>query len=210
MAGSVNKVILIGNLGRRSRNPSHPGRPADRQSSAGDIGILEGQDDRRAARKDRMAPRRHLQRKFVPDRRAISQERLEGLHRRRVADAQMAGPVRPRPILDRSGAAGFSRRTDIARSRRRGAAAAGAMPVRARAAANSARPGRRAKSRPPPRPDGAAATWTTRFRSDPSLRPTGPAKRRLDVKLRSDPKRDGSGLLRRVSMRRPVVASEQR
>ena len=50
MAGSVNKVILVGNLGRTG-NPPHPGRPADRQSQRRHLGKLARQDHRRAQRK---------------------------------------------------------------------------------------------------------------------------------------------------------------
>ena len=120
MAGSVNKVILIGNLGADPGNPPHPGRPAGGQSACGDLQFVEGQSHRRAQGKDRVAPGRHLQRESVPDRRAISQERLEGLHRRRsckrangrINPARTA--TRPRwclqgfrgelTLLDRSGA----------------------------------------------------------------------------------------------------------
>ena len=115
MAGSVNKVILIGNLGadpeiRRTQD----GRPVANLRLA----TSESWKDKntgRAQGKDRVAPRRHLQREPVPDRRAIPEEGLESLHRGRAADAQMAGPVRPGQLFDRSGAARFSRRADVAR-----------------------------------------------------------------------------------------------
>ena len=60
MAGSVNKVILIGNLGKdpESRSFQNGGKvvqPADR-----DHRIVEGQEDRRAQGKDRVAHRRKV------------------------------------------------------------------------------------------------------------------------------------------------------
>ena len=119
MAGSVNKVILGRQSGRRPGGPPHPGRPPDRQSAGRDLGELARQEYRRAAREDRMASRRHLQRGSRQDRRAVPQERLEGLSRRRAADAQMAGQGRPGPLLDRGRAAGLQLGADDARSRRR-------------------------------------------------------------------------------------------
>ena len=171
MAGSVNKVILVGNLGadpeiRRTQD----GRPiANLRVATSDSWRDKATGERQG--KDRVAPRRHLQRESVPDRRAISQKGLEGLHRRPAADAQMAGPVRPGPLLDRGGAAGLPRRTDAARPRRCAAApaaAAAAISAPMKRAASSARPDRRARSppqAPAPAPTAArAATWTTKFR----------------------------------------------
>ena len=61
MAGSVNKVILIGNLGadpeiRRTQD----GRPIANLRVATSESLAR-QGDRRAQGKDRVAPRRHLQ-----------------------------------------------------------------------------------------------------------------------------------------------------
>jgi single-strand DNA-binding protein len=82
MAGSVNKVILIGNLGadpeiRRTQD----GRPIANLRVATSESWKD-KSNRRTQGKDRVAPRRHLQRKPVPDCRAIPQEGLEGFHRR--------------------------------------------------------------------------------------------------------------------------------
>ena len=113
MAGSVNKVILIGNLGadpeiRRTQD----GRPIANLRIATSESLAR-QGHRRAPRKNRVAPRRHLQRGPVPDRRAVPEEGLEGLYRRPAADPQMAGPGRPGPLLDRGGAAGLQFRADM-------------------------------------------------------------------------------------------------
>ncbi len=64
MAGSVNKVILVGNLGRdpkcgRSR------MAAGLQPAHRDLGELARQGDRRAARAHGMAQRRHLNENLV-------------------------------------------------------------------------------------------------------------------------------------------------
>ena len=84
MAGSVNKVILIGNLGKDPEiRRTQDGRPIANLTRR-HLGKLARQDHRRAQGKDRVAPRRDLQRGPVQDRRAIPQEGLEGLSRRRV------------------------------------------------------------------------------------------------------------------------------
>jgi len=51
MAGSVNKVILVGNLGRIPRSGACK-MPANRQSQCGDLGKLARQGDRRAQGED--------------------------------------------------------------------------------------------------------------------------------------------------------------
>jgi single-strand DNA-binding protein len=93
MAGSVNKVILIGNLGKDPEiRRTQDGRPIANLS----VATSESWRDKatgEAEGKDRMAPRRHLQREALPDRRAILEEGLEGLSRRLAADAQMAGSI---------------------------------------------------------------------------------------------------------------------
>ena len=87
MAGSVNKVILIGNLGKDPEiRRTQDGRPIANLSVATSE-MLARQGDRRTEREDRMASRRHLQREAVPDRRAILEEGLESLSRRLSADA---------------------------------------------------------------------------------------------------------------------------
>ena len=114
MSGSVNKVILVGNLGRD---------PEVRRLNSGDqvvnIRIATSENWRDKATGERKEKtewhnvvifnERHRQ-----DRRAILQEGHQGLSRRPVADAQMDRPVRRREIYDRSRAAAFPRRTDAA------------------------------------------------------------------------------------------------
>ena len=92
MAGSVNKVILIGNLGKDPEiRRTQDGRPiANLRIATSEI--LARQDHGRAAREDRVALGRHLQREPLQDRRAVPEEGLEGVHRGRAADAQVAGP----------------------------------------------------------------------------------------------------------------------
>jgi len=107
MAGSVNKVILIGNLGadpeiRRTQD----GRPIANLR----IATSETWRDKTsggAQGKDRVAPRRHLQRGALQDRRAVLEERLQGLSGGRLADPQMAGPVGRGPLFTRGRAAGL-------------------------------------------------------------------------------------------------------
>ena len=191
MAGSVNKVILVGNLGadpeiRRTQD----GRPIANLRLATSESWRDKTTGERQG-KNRVASRRHLQRKPVPDRRAISQEGLEGLPRRRVADAQMAGPGRPGPLFHRGRAAGLSRRADLARSRRRGGRGSGGdmdeaggdfgSPGPTRKVAAAAGAGSMAGQR-------AAATWTTRFRSEgrsrhahASLRPSEHCEREPEL-----------------------------
>ena len=60
MAGSVNKVILVGNLGRDPEIKDLRKRWQGRQIQPRDIGHLERPCQRRAQGKDRMAQRRHL------------------------------------------------------------------------------------------------------------------------------------------------------
>ena len=76
MAGSVNKVILIGNLGKD---------PEVRRLNSGDqvvsfsrrhLGVLARQDHRRAQGAHRVAQHRDLQREPRQDRRAVLQEGL--------------------------------------------------------------------------------------------------------------------------------------
>ena len=115
MAGSVNKVILIGNLGADPEiRSTQDGRPVANLR----VATTESWRDKnfgRAARADRVAPRRHLQRGPVPDCRAISEEGLEGLPRRPASDPQMGGSERAGALHHRSGAAGLQLVADHAR-----------------------------------------------------------------------------------------------
>ena len=94
MAGSVNKVILVGNLGRdpESRSFQNGGKVVNLRIATSEN--LEGPQHRRAQGKDRMALGRDLQRRPRQRRRALSAQGQQGLYRGRAADPQMAGPVR--------------------------------------------------------------------------------------------------------------------
>ena len=105
MAGSVNKVILVGNLGRdpEVRTFQNGGKVCNLR-----IATSENWKDRatgRAEGKDRMAFGRDLQREPRPDRGAVPEEGLQGLSRGAARDAEVAGPVRAGPLFDRGGAA---------------------------------------------------------------------------------------------------------
>jgi hypothetical protein len=119
MAGSVNKVILVGNLGRdpEVRTFQNGGKVCNLRIATSET--LEGQAVRRAAREDRMAFGRDLLRTAGADRRAVSEEGLEGLHRGPARDPQVAGPVGPGPLHDRDRAAPLPGRADAARRARR-------------------------------------------------------------------------------------------
>ena len=163
MAGSVNKVILIGNLGadpeiRRTQD----GRPIANLR----VATSESWRDKTTGeRKEKTEWHRvvDLQRGPVQDRRAISQEGLEGLSGRRAADAQMAGQGRPRQIFDRGGAAGLQLAAHHARHARRRRRRQRRQ--RRRLRLQRAERGARAQAGAWPAP-ASATTWTTRFRSD--------------------------------------------
>ena len=170
MAGSVNKVILIGNLGKDPQVRSAQFRRPGRQLHARHLGELARQGHRRAQGKDRVAQHRGVQREHRQGRRAILQEGHQGLRRGPVADPQMDRPVGRREIHHRDRAAALPRRADAARFARR-AAGKGA---KVSAAAKSARPSFGRTSPVERRPalvtgaGGAAAAriWTTIFRSE--------------------------------------------
>ena len=166
MAGSVNKVILIGNLGND---------PEVRRLNSGDqvvnirVATSETWRDkttRRAQGEDRVAQRRDLQREPRQDRRAILQEGLEGLSRGPAADPQMAGPERRRTIHHRGRAAALPRRTDAARLARRRRGRATASPAKSAAPARASAAPRRPTRRPAlSRRRRRAGRSTTTFRS---------------------------------------------
>ena len=180
MAGSVNKVILVGNLGQD---------PEVRRLSSGDpvvnlqardVGKLARQDFRRAQGADRVALGGHLQREPREGRRAISEEGREGLHRRPAADAAMGGSVRPEALHDGGGAAAVSGRAADARQpwrrrRRDTPSATGAAP-------SSAPPALwRGMAAAPASP--CARRWTTRSRSRDGCRHSGSARRSVKSSL---------------------------
>jgi single-strand DNA-binding protein len=74
MAGSLNKVMLIGNLGADPGNSASAQRRLCGQSADRDLRELARQDDRRAPRKDRVAQCRRFQRQSRPRHRAVCQE----------------------------------------------------------------------------------------------------------------------------------------
>ena len=75
MAG-VNKVILVGNLGARSRIALASTTVAKSSNARRDVGKLEG-PRRQAPGTDRMAQRRHLQRESRPGRQELFEEGLK-------------------------------------------------------------------------------------------------------------------------------------
>ena len=119
MAGSVNKVILIGNLGRdpevRKLNSGSPVVNLRIATSE----VLARQELRRAPGADRVAQRRHLQREPRQDRRAVPEEGLEGLRRGPASDTQVAGPERAGQVHDRSRDPALPGRPDPSRRPRR-------------------------------------------------------------------------------------------
>ena len=182
MAGSVNKVILIGNLGadpeiRRTQD----GRPVANLRLA----TSESWSDKATGeRKEKTEWHRVVI--FNENLCRIAEQYLKKgskvYHRRRAADAQMAGPSRARTAIRpkwccRAFAA--SSRCSIAPAARQAAAAAiSARKLVAtsapRADARSRRSGGRRGGR------GSAATWTTRFRSKNSSSPRSEAMRSGD------------------------------
>ncbi len=140
MAGSVNKVILVGNLGKDPEiRRTQDGRPIANLSVATSD---TWRDKATGERKEKTEWHRVVifNEGAVQDRRAISEEGRQGLHRGRVADPQMDRPERRREILDRSGAAGLQLDADHARRpQRRAAAAVSAPTIQAAISAPAAR-----------------------------------------------------------------------
>ena len=120
MAGSVNKVILIGNLGRDPEVRSFPngGKVVNLRLATSER--WRDKQHRREQGADRVALGRDLQREPRADRRAVPAQGLDGLHRGPARDAEVAGPVGPGPLLDRGRAAAVPRRADAPRRARRG------------------------------------------------------------------------------------------
>ena len=115
MAGSVNKVILVGNLGKDPEiRRTQDGRPIANLS----IATSETWRDKGTGeRKEKTEWHRVVifNEAALQDRRAVSEEGRQGLHRGRAADPQMDRPERRREILDRSRAAGLQLDPDHAR-----------------------------------------------------------------------------------------------
>ena len=109
MAGSVNKVILVGNLGADPEiRHTQDGRPIANLR----VATSESWRDKATGeRREKTEWHRVVifNENLAEDRRAISEEGLQGLSRGLAADAQMAGPDRPGPLLDRGRAAGLQR-----------------------------------------------------------------------------------------------------
>ncbi len=107
MAGSVNKVILVGNLGKDPEiRRTQDGRPIANLS----IATSETWRDKGTGeRKEKTEWHRVVifSEAAVQDRRAVPEEGRQGLHRGRAADPQMDRPVRRREVLDRGRAAGL-------------------------------------------------------------------------------------------------------
>ena len=139
MAGSVNKVILIGNLGadpeiRRTQD----GRPIANLR----IATSESWRDKATGeRKEKTEWHRVVifSEGLCQDRRAVSEEGLEGLPRGPAADPQIQRQGRRREILDRSGAAELQLDAHHA-GHAAAAVAAAACPTPTTASARRARP----------------------------------------------------------------------
>ena len=146
MAGSLNKVMLIGNLGAdpEVRSFQNGGKVCNLR-----IATSETWKDSKPA-SGRNAPSGTPWRSSPKGLSASCEHylrRAQGLHRRPAADPQVAGPERARPLFDRSRAARLRRHADDARRRGAGggggggggsAAASAAAAVRAAALAGGA------------------------------------------------------------------------
>ena len=116
MAGSVNKVILVGNLGRDPEVRYAQSGRQDRQSVGGDVRKLEG-SRKSGERREKTEWHRVV---IFNDRLADVAEQylaqgLQGLPRRPTPDPQMDRQRRYREIHHGSRAAALSRRADHAR-----------------------------------------------------------------------------------------------
>ena len=183
MAGSVNKVILVGNLGKDPEiRRTQDGRPIANLS----VATSESWRDKATGeRKEKTEWHRVVifNEGALQGRRAISEEGRQGVHRGRVADPQMDRSGRRREVLDRSRAAGLQLDADHARRPRRRGGGGGFADEPGGdfgAGSPSSAPPRRAVR---PERARATATWTTTFRSERSTeRATGTrARSRLFV-----------------------------
>ena len=173
MAGSVNKVILIGNLGKDPEiRRTQDGRPIANFS----VATSESWRDKKTGeRKEKTEWHRVVifNEGLCRIAEQYLEEGLEGLSRRRAADAQMARQGRPRQIFHRSGAAELQLAAHHARpGRGRGGSDFGSSEA---GDFGSSGPTRGKSSRPWPAP-ASVATWTTKFRFDsrPSARQQRP------------------------------------
>ena len=180
MAGSVNKVILVGNLGRDPEVRNTQDGTEDRPSGGRDLGSLARPQQRREPRAHRVAPRGDLQRAPRRGRREIPLQRPLGLSRGRAADPQMDRPVRPGALHHRGraaalpGRAGAARRPRRRRRERAGRRRHGRLGPNAGPARRAAAGGGGGGGAPAPAAEvGQSSTiWTTRSRSErPGRRP---------------------------------------
>ena len=114
---SVNKVILLGNLGRDPETRYTTGGDAVTNLHIATIRAVEGQE-RREAGAHRVAPRRAV-RPPGRDRRRVPEEGPLGLHRGPAADAQVHRQGRRREVLDRDRRRPHAAARQRARRRRR-------------------------------------------------------------------------------------------
>ena len=118
MAGSVNKVILVGNLGKdpESRTFANGGKVVSFS-----LATSESWKDRSSGERKEKTEWHNISifsEGLAPGRRAISEEGLEGLYRGPARNAQMAGPVGQRPLHDRHRPQEFQQRDGAARRAR--------------------------------------------------------------------------------------------
>ena len=170
MAGSVNKVILVGNLGKD---------PKVANLNSGDavvsftLATSETWKDKNTGERREKTEWHNivvLQREHRPRRRAILQEGHEGLPRRPVADAQIHGPERRRALYRRKSCCSASAASSTLLDSRGGGGGEGRDDyggAERAAAARASAAARRPSAAPPWRAAAAAVpTSTTTSRSD--------------------------------------------
>ena len=146
MAGSVNKVILVGNLGRDPEVRSFPngGKVVNLRVATSE----NWRDKQTGERKERTEWHSVaiFNENLGADRRAVSAQGLQGLSRGPARDPQVAGPVGPGPLLDGGRAAQFRGELALLDGRGEGGGGGGGL-----------RPGpRRQPRRREPQPGGRA------------------------------------------------------